>query len=260
MLLILLVLAGFYLYYNMYSTIIPAKNKNAKPVQQEDVLKDRQTDLPTSFIGILRPSGLLQDQKQMMHLSPGEQIVVTQPFNINGNTYNFAYLGAMIANSKYPSDAYSNGKCVWVQGIIDPLSVNDTQTYYEQSTLGGVVLPEATIQPEDFEKCRDAISTVVKPMQDGLESLEISGVIRSLDRPAPDIAYDYLIESTSAISGVLDMSGLSNEKTSVVVVPANFDIYKIIEETLGKPVRVKGYLQWGYAESQSFTVEELKTQ
>jgi len=243
-----------------------AKLSNQKQVVQKEPtpkptpIESPQTkisDIPHEFstiVGIVRPSGLTYDQKTRMKLY-SEHIVEFEPTVVLGTKYSFAYLGSGVTKDDLPRYTFGEGKCVVVEGAVDPESFDGSGIYNGEASLGGLVIQEFTAAPVDLDMCKKVISNVQTPPNANM--IKVSGRIKRISRPSPDIAYDYMIESSTTIPGVFDMSGMGSELPRVVVMPKNFDIYKQMETTLGEEVSVSGYLQWGYAESQFFTIEEF---
>lgn len=247
---------GHYRLISSETVTEPTKQPQQKPqkVPEQPAVKLYPTN-QTKFVGVLRRVDMLQDQAVRMQLDQPVYIVDTEQFTLEGRPIaNHLYLKQVQVPLDLAMELFE-GKCVEVDGTLDPLSMQMDGMYYGESVLGGFVLVHPTIAPVDIQKCMQAFSNTFKP--DVYETIELEGVISRINRPSADINYDYIIETTSRIPGAQDMSGTGRQITSSVVMPTNFEIYKDIEEKLGTPVKVKGYLQWGYAESQFFTIEDF---
>lgn len=233
----------------------------ARPQQPSPESDESPTEYPidqSKFIGVLREVDMLQDQAQRMQLQLPAYVVTTEAFTLASRpTARHLYL----KQTQVPADTSMEelaGKCVEVAGTLDPLSMEQDGMYNGEALLGGFILVTPTISSVDMQNCDSVISKATRPVE--YETLELEGVVSRINRPAADIAYDYVITTTVPIPGASDMSGTGRPINSLVVMPSDFETYRSVEESLGEDVKVRGYLQWGYAESQFFTVEELDLQ
>lgn len=242
--LILLPLGGFYGYR------LSKPRESSQPVQ---VIPDK---FPSKFTGILRKVDIQEDQRARMQFDSDVYIVDIAPQSLaSGQSTEFLYLNDII----WPLDIDPNdmvGMCVTVNGTLDPLSLDGDGLYYGEALLGGLVLQHPTIGNVAYSECKNIINAPMQP-DGGITSTELTGVVTHINRPSADIPYDYVITTTAPIPGAMDMSGMERPITSVVVTPASTQVYEQLEATIGEQIKVKGYLQWGYAESQFFTVEEF---
>lgn len=231
------------------------------PITEEEVTPSIDTTFDlnnTNFTGILRFSGFTLEQKAELQLQDANYILEVAPFSIDDMNFNVLVLEGHSIKDNQPVTSLE-GKCVSANGAIDPASSNGN---YNGAYLYGLLLRDATLDLAPLESCRNVIYTSQKPSgpnikEDEFKSVEIKGVIKRINRPSPDIGYDYVIDSKEPIPGAMNASGLGEPLNSAVVFPANFDVYSQLEQTIGTQVHVKGYFQWGYAESQFFTIEEF---
>ncbi len=259
---ILIVLSLFVLGAVIYMTpVFKSSVEQVVPITPQKPNEPKPQDfptLPTGFTGILRRVDMLPDQAQRMKLEPPVYIVDIEDVTFNSlPKVTHLYLKQTLS----PSTSFleeSEGKCVEVNGSLDPLSMKSDGMYFGEALLGGFVLARPTIARIDRTKCIKVISSGTYSNE--YKTIELEGIISRINRPSADIAYDYVINTVEPIPDAADMSGMERPITSIVVMPSNFETYKLIEESLGNTIKVRGYLQWGYAESQFFTIEELTEQ
>ena len=84
-----------------------------------------------------------------------------------------------------------------------------------------------------------------------------SGIIARIDRPTPDIAYDYKLFLTTPYKSTDNASGQEEMVTSIIVVPMTTDVFSKFETGLGKTVTVNGQWMTGFAESSFFLVNSI---
>jgi hypothetical protein len=232
----------------------PLIPESETPQKYETTLDISQTD----FTGILRFSGITQEQKDELQLVDSKYILEIGGYAINGVHANSLVLeGTAVEEGTDISSL--EGKCVSAKGTVSPESA---EADYNGFTYDRVMLRDVVLSVTPLEACRNVIYPIQKPSgpnvgENDFKSVEIKGVIRRINRPAPDIAYDYVIDSTESIPGAMNMSGLDEPIKFSVVMPSDFDVYSKLEQTIGTQVHVRGYFQWGYAESQFFTIEEF---
>lgn len=259
-LLVVLILLISYAYKSQQDPAI-TDQIDSTPINEEVVTPSIDTTFDinnTNFTGILRFSGFTSEQKAELQLQDANYILEVAPFRIDEKNFHVLVIeGYNITNNQTITSL--EGKCVSANGAIDPASSNGN---YNGAYLYGLLLRDATLDLAPLESCRNVIYTSQKPSgpnikEDDFKSVEIKGVIKRINRPSPDIGYDYVIDSQEPIPGAMNASGLGEPVNSAVVNPANFDVYSKLEQTIGTQVHVKGYFQWGYAESQFFTIEEF---
>lgn len=87
----------------------------------------------------------------------------------------------------------------------------------------------------------------------------LTGTLKSSIRPAPDIAYDFIIELEEPIER-MDGSGEPGDTYEVYVVNSDtmdFSVRLALYENIDKRVTLEGYREWGYAEGSHFVTQEL---
>lgn len=85
--------------------------------------------------------------------------------------------------------------------------------------------------------------------QNAKKSLTLSGTLEELERPAPDIEYDYQLKLESPYFDELNAQGPTNI-TSIIVVPENETIRQTLASNVGNAVSIEGVIEWGLAETR----------
>jgi hypothetical protein len=86
--------------------------------------------------------------------------------------------------------------------------------------------------------------------------LVFSGTLSSMERPAPDINYDFQLELDSPYFDELNAQGPRNV-TSIVVVPENEAIRQTLAANVGNAVSIKGIIEWGLAETRHLKASKI---
>lgn len=150
----------------------------------------------------------------------------------------------------------SLNKCVTVSGKIkdDWKNINAQNT-----TLNGIytynnsALQDIKIVKElPLTKC--SMSQILKPEQ--YEEKTYEGVVREIQRPAPDIPYDYIFEFTTPqeIANAAGMPTINH----IVIIPTSIKEEETLRKTLGNIIKLTGYVTWGYAESTVLYITSIK--
>lgn len=90
--------------------------------------------------------------------------------------------------------------------------------------------------------------------------LKLTGTLINSNRPAPDIAYDFILQLQEPLHG-WDSRGDDKGITSVYIYtnPNHMtpEIRKQLKNSVGQIVTLKGKIQWGYAENSHLIVEKV---
>jgi len=89
------------------------------------------------------------------------------------------------------------------------------------------------------------------------DQLELTGMLRRAERPAPDIAYDYKLVLDEEFRDPLNAFDPNAVVAEVIVVPSGVAAADF-EPLLGEHVRVGGVMQQGYAEIRVFSAESAE--
>ncbi len=83
------------------------------------------------------------------------------------------------------------------------------------------------------------------------------GKLAWLERPAPDIDYDYQLLLEQPYTDTNNASGLPQQVHSVVLISSDPEIQMEFEKNIDKEVAIEGSWEWGYAESKVFRVVSI---
>lgn len=91
-----------------------------------------------------------------------------------------------------------------------------------------------------------------------LEQSEITltGTLKSMERPSPEINYDYQLELDTPYFDELNAQGPRNI-TSIVVVPENESIRQRLASNIGNAVSIEGVIEWGLAETRHLKASKI---
>lgn len=86
--------------------------------------------------------------------------------------------------------------------------------------------------------------------------ITFQGVLESMERPSPEINYDFLLELVSPYFDELNAQGPRNI-TSIVVVPENETIRQTLAGNIDKSVEIEGVIEWGLAETRHLKATKI---
>ena len=101
-----------------------------------------------------------------------------------------------------------------------------------------------------YENC--TINKLLVPEESEIKTYQ--GIVREIERPAPDISYDYVLEFTKP-QEIANAAGTPTIE-HIVIMPTTIPVEKYIQETLGKIIELTGFISWGYAESTVFYITQ----
>lgn len=251
--LILVVIVGVILfsiyYYKTTKNDTRSSNQAAKVIPS--VAPKSESEI--SYIGIIRSSGLSEDEKKRLGLEFGQYQITDSPTDekIN-NTYHGYYLeGKMVTSIWY------EGKCVEAKGIVKELSAVDNQFDYYRK----VMIPTKII-PLEYNMCKPIKEVIHSNPTNPTEVIKIKGTLTYGVRPAPDIGYDYDLKLPSPIDPtsiyMYDASGTNRKIDSVKLVPKSFEFQEKMDKFVDSAVELTGYMTDGYAESSVLIVTAIK--
>ena len=150
----------------------------------------------------------------------------------------------------------SLNKCVTVSGKIKDdwkeitpqnSTLNGTYTY-NNSALQNIKITKEL----PFTNC--SVSQILKP--ETFEEKTYEGVVREIQRPAPDIPYDYIFEFTTPqeIANAAGMPTINH----IVIIPTSIKEEEALRKTLGDIIKLTGFVSWGYAESTVLYITSIK--
>lgn len=111
--------------------------------------------------------------------------------------------------------------------------------------------PEQSSYVEIFEKILSTFQFTDQPAK-----LMMKGTLKSMERPAADIAYDYKLELSDPYYDKLDASA-PGYVNNFVIVPDNRDVKLQLEENIDNQITIKGQIEWGQAETRYLRALEI---
>lgn len=197
-----------------------------QPIQQDNI----------SIIGVLRTSGLSDEEKQTFSLPNVDfQVIHLRDNNVSGY-----YLQTNTLTEEML------GSCIEVTGVIPAEWKNkDIKDTYNRSALD-----VSSIETIDRSICYPY--SQLNTSEEIGEVAVLNGVITHRKRPAPDIGYDYELTLSAPFVDKLSSYGSPQTLHSVSVIPESDQVWITLEQNIGKKITIKGVMKWGYAESRYF--------
>lgn len=90
-----------------------------------------------------------------------------------------------------------------------------------------------------------------------IAEIKLAGTIETMERPAPDIAYDYKIRLDPPIYDDIPGGGGNQLNDFFILVSANPQIEYQLRSNVGKYVTLTGTIEWGLAETRHFVVKKV---
>lgn len=204
------------------------------------------------FVGVMRTEGLSEREREEMGLVGVEYQITDFPAENAENKAETPIFGYYLLGQNINSKLL--GKCVKVTGKVPPEweNVNLGDTLYRKAIRVSMVEKLAD------KDCDPYISYPGETFE-GLKRMEFAGIAERIERPAPDIGYDYRVKLTKTFVDEHSEAGGPMELKWVTIVPENKGIWSKIEESIdsGREIAGWGYMRWGYAESKYLEVLEL---
>jgi hypothetical protein len=233
-----------------YVTSDTFRAPTAEPGTEPPVnVRNGAEDLVT-LIGVVQSSGLRDEELRSLNL----QGVRYQLAEVNANDYNVS--GAFLVNGNLSQLV---GKCVRVQGdfVEGWEGVNmDSSSISGVFAYGRTALNVISTERLNYDNC--TIYEEVEPFDMQFhQRRQFIGTVDRVERPAPDIGYDYVINLNEPFEDPLDAAGPGIARDTLVIMPGSNSIWRTIEESMGAQVLLEGFMTWGYAETRHFVIESL---
>lgn len=206
-----------------------------------------QTDQVT-ITGVIRTSGLSEDEKQKLGLSS----VAYQLTDFNKNDKQDLYGYYLISSDKDIETLL--GKCVQLVGNEPTEWKNkDKRDSYLRTAF---ILK--SINLVDTANCSPYSETPTENVA-GAEKITLRGVANNGNRPAPDINYDYQVKLSKPFLDKDNSSGSPQQVSLVDTVPDTNDVWIELTNNVNREVEIQGYMNWGYSESKYFRITSVKS-
>ncbi len=235
----LLTLFYFYWYDHLSKT----------PPSAQNVQRNFQTT------GILRELLIDEDLKNEIKLDDGRyQLVDINPVDLKKLPKNTKRLYI----EKYAKNINSLvGKCVVVKGQIDSQWLEDTKeqrTAKNDYVIKDLSFVPVQVEKTDFANCQGYPD--ISSKTDGKKRL-LLGEISHAPREDPDLGtYDYIINKLSDTTGKETNSAEFDFETTYLV-PANNELWKSFEDSIGKQVVIEGYEKDGPLKTKYLMVTKV---
>lgn len=194
----------------------------------------RAEDL-SEITGLLKTSGLQPDEAQALGLKSGNYQLISQTaYFLEGHDSLKAYLG----------------QCLTVSGSVAPEWKDNPAQIGEQTTYNRSLFVIDEVHPQLFSYCHFSDTTLRQPQ--GRE-VTYSGKVERMQRPAPDIAYDYQLRLLKPYRDVNHPVQPGKLVQALPLVTADFSVLSALETALNQdsPLQIRGVQHQGYAESQA---------
>jgi hypothetical protein len=149
------------------------------------------------------------------------------------------------------------GKCVRVIGTVKE-GWQDIEkqnfTVNKQDTYQRSVLIPSEIEPLKYSTC----NPYAKSVSESLNKVTLKGTIIRGVRPAPDIGYDYQLKLDEPYLDKSSFSGSPEKISTLDVAPSNNSLWETLEKSIGKKVKIEGFLAWGYSETRYLKATSVK--
>lgn len=216
-----------------------------------------QNNDTVSLIGAVWTSGLLDEEKEMLGIDPGYQIVKPLKPTPKGNQSEKISSAYLLSNSVELFNYL--GRCVSITGKI----VNGWENLEENNyiingkwTYGRSALVVNDVSIIDVNNCVYDFDWI-NGRVDGQEYEKFVGQIGFAERPAPDISYDFEIILPKPYEDDRNATGRAIWRDALDISPGTDEILVQLLENIGKDVEIYGYWEWGYAESRFFMVTAI---
>jgi hypothetical protein len=204
--------------------------------------------------GIVRVAGLSSDENTNLGLFsyPYQITDLNKPIKYANDTFDGFYVNDTLHIKNLI------GKCI--EASITTLANEDAFTTKERTVHGSYTYNRLvgdidSVKQIDFSECTHYNTVKEKPANP--ESTYKGTIVRFI-RPASDIDYDYQIKLENPIMDNSNASGLTQTVSAYIITPGNTSTWEKIENNIDKEVTLKGFINWGYAESTFINVTSIE--
>ena len=213
----------------------------------------RTVQNPIVVVGVVRSSGLTDEQKTEIELPFSAYQIADLEHTGTSVSLPDGYVLALPDAPAVQKLIPYIGRCVEMQ-LAPLLVISDIQ---KDAIFGRSIAVPRLITELPFTRCTPYPEVVNVSAEEKEKKYEAHGVLSNAVRPAIDINYDYTIRFAPPFQKIHNAESESGSFTEMVIVPGNKNVWKRIEENIGKSVRMTGYVRWGYAESRYFLVDTV---
>jgi len=242
-----------------------------KPLPARQPVKEviTETTSKITITGVIRSSGLggLSEDEKLKFGSSVPLYQLTDFIDLANSNSNNQVEGLSITGYYLaPSDININfnfnnfaGKCVSIEGM-PSFFVNSK----DANTIDGYnhsMLTVYSIKQVAMTECKPYVKLPIETTNEISPDIVLetmTGRLVRMERPAPDISYDYNLVLDKPFVDNNNASGVPQELNVVVVSPSTNDLWEKFEASINTDITVKGPMSWGYAESRFLSVTEIQ--
>lgn len=220
--------------------------KNKTSLGQRPVTSNQES--PTVVTGVIRTSGLSEEEKQKFGLTT-VNYQITDLINNNGQP---AIDGYYLQTGKN-SVPELLGKCVKINGTVPNEWKNRG---YDDIPYARVAFDADKIEIVDYSQCNPFAYSAT---QDFIESdmSRFEGTAIYAQRPAPDIHYDYQLKLNKPYFDDPSSSGMPQNVSFIDISPSSHSLWRQLEDSINKEVTIDGYMTWGYSETRYLQIVNI---
>ncbi len=193
-------------------------------------------DGPTQITGLLQTSGLQPHEAKALGLPEGGyQLISQSAYFLKGSDTLAAFLGQCVTLSGQMQEDWQQEQ-------------RGGQTTYNR----GLFVAEE-VHPQLYSYCHYTDTLDARPQGN---SIAYTGQVERMQRPAPDIAYDYQLRLQEPYRDQNHPVTPNKLVQTLPLVPGNFDVLSALETAVRqkRQLRIEGIQHQGYAESQAVWV------
>ncbi|AHM62166.1 hypothetical protein D770_19575 [Flammeovirgaceae bacterium 311] len=195
-------------------------------------------DGPTQITGLLQTSGLQPHEAKALGLPEGGYQLLSQTaYFLKGSDTLKAYLG----------------QCITLSGQMQEGWQQEQEQSGEQTTYNRGLFVVDEIHPQLYSYCHYTDTLLTQPQ--GRE-ITYNGQVERMQRPAPDIAYDYQLRLQKPYRDENNPVAPGSLVHTLPLIPGSFEVLSTLEAAVrqDKQLRIEGIQHQGYAESQAVWV------
>lgn len=210
---------------------------------------DDDLDENPVYIGILRHTGLngIASEKTRLNLRVSD-FELTH-FTSENNTLGIDPQIMFIEDTNFDYQAFV-GKCVRAK-----IKILEYPNYSVRDAYMGIPVNITSLSFANNQSACKYYSQKGDPIN--AEYLTLSGTLKRLERPSPDVDYDYTLTLDEPYLDTNNAAGLNMYVKNIVIMPGSNSLWLDVENNIGKHVKIVGYFSWGFAESKYFRVTSI---
>lgn len=209
----------------------------SQPVRPQDALA-LPADTLDQITGLLQTSGLQSDEAKALGITHGRYQLLSQtPYFLDGPDSLETYLG----------------QCLQISGKFAADRTDTASQEVGQASYGRKIFIVESVVLQPSAHCFYSDSAAVQPQ--GRE-VTYTGLIARMERPAPDIAYDYELQLQKPYRDANNPNQPGKLVQRLPLVSDNFEVLNSLEQALRQKRRmhIRGVQHQGYAEREALWI------